>query len=333
MVKTDNNFIIGECNTLLDIKSLIDLIKIDKELKWIVNKINFSKELKFYNLKNNISYSSVFFVLEQIFIGLKKEYPILYNSEFTKGKEEIFINDIIWLYEWKKYNEKIFIEKIHSKIKNGFSCIKIKINKELLYLQYNFLKKIKNIYPFLKIRIDANGCFKNKFEALYFINKFYELDIICLFEQPILPGNWNDISYICKNSESPIALDEELIGIVKLKEKRKLLDFINPEYIVIRPSICGGFNGSEEWIKEAYKRNIRWYVSSSLESNIGINAIVQWTFIMNKKYSLGNKIYHGLNTTCIYINELNTSPFVKGKVGFTWNNKFLYKEKNLITCG
>ncbi|WP_185871437.1 enolase C-terminal domain-like protein [Blattabacterium cuenoti] len=309
---------IGECNPILDQYALNNLKKFEVELKNVSKKILFLKKMEIRYYYKYISYSSIFFGLEQVFLSFKNEFPVLYYSEFFCGKKGISISYLIWLNSFIK--RKNAIKKIEDKINGGFSFIKMKISPKLFNNQFFVLKKIKRKYPFIKIRLDANGCFSNIKDTLYFLKKFYDLNIIDSVEQPILSGNWKDMSIICKKSKLPIALDEELKNISVLEEKKKLLDIIQPKYIVLKPSINGGFYGSEEWIVEASKRGIKWYISSSLESNIGINAIAQWTFIMGKKYNNNQKYnnVHGLSTGALYINNWISS--LKIEKGFIWNN-------------
>ncbi|WP_238786188.1 enolase C-terminal domain-like protein [Blattabacterium cuenoti] len=325
ILKNNNKIGIGECNPILDKLALKNLKKFENELYIVSNKIIFNKMKIFYYYKY-INYSSILFGLEQAFLSLKNKFIILYNSEFTKGWKGVPINDLIWLNAWKKHD---IIKKIENKIFEGFLFIKIKINIKLIYYQCKILEYINKKYPFVKIRIDANGCFNNKNIALYYINNIlYKFHIIHSIEQPILSGNWKEMYEICKKSKLPIALDEELEGIKKLEDKKKLLDFIKPNYIVIKPSVNGGFYESEEWIFEAKKRNIKWWISSSLESNIGINAIAQWSFMMNKKYK--KIITHGLNTSFLYTKNFNIPiKIIKGHI---WYNipSIQSNKKNII---
>ncbi|AFJ90795.1 enolase C-terminal domain-like protein [Blattabacterium sp. (Blaberus giganteus)] len=315
----NNKIGIGECNPILDKYALKNLKKFEIELENIYKKIIFLKKTEIYYYYKYISYSSILFGLEQAFLSLKNEFPILYHSEFTHGNEGIPTNNLMWLNSFNK--TKYAIKEIENQIMKGFSFIKMKINKELIENQFIVLNKIKKIYPSIKIRVDANGCFENIQMALYYLNKFYDLDIIDFIEQPILPGNWKYMSEICEKSKLPIALDEELENVNILKKKKRLLDIISPQYIVLKPSINNGFYGSEEWILEAEKRKIKWYISSSLESNIGINAIAQWTFMMQNKYSHKNFFNaHGLNTGILYINNWISSLEIKK--GFIWFNPF-----------
>ncbi|WP_185855850.1 enolase C-terminal domain-like protein [Blattabacterium cuenoti] len=316
---------IGECNPLLDHFALKNLYNYEKELLFISKKINRSKKIDPMYYRRFISYSSIFFGLEQAFLSFNKGFPILYNSDFTDGKNGLPTSSLIWL----NTSENEFFKKVEEKIYLGFSCIKIKISSKLFPYQYFLLKKIKKKYNNIKIRIDANGSFKDKKSALDCINKLFDLNFVYFVEQPITPGNWNEMAYICKNSKLPIALDEELTTINQFKSKflkEKLLDFISPQYIVLKPSICGGFLGSKKWILEAKKRKIEWYISSSLESNIGMNAITQWTFNL-----VNDQITHGLETGSFYMNNF-LSP-LQIKKGSIWYNPFIIKKwkiKNLI---
>jgi L-alanine-DL-glutamate epimerase and related enzymes of enolase superfamily len=324
----NNKIGIGECNPILDKFALKNLKKFQIELENLLIKIHLLKKEEVHYYYKYISYSSILFGLEQAFLSLKNKFPMLYHSAFTDGKEGVYINSLIWI---NSFNSREYaIKKMENQIFKGFSFIKIKINIDLFDNQYFILKEIKNKYPFIRIRIDANGCFKNVQKALYYSDKFYDLHIVDVIEQPIPSGNWKDMSKICEKSKLPIGLDEELENVNVLKEKKRLLDVIHPQYIILKPSINGGFYRSEEWILEANKRKIKWYISSSLESNIGINAIAQWTFIMHKKYENQNFLNsHGLNTGVLYTNNWISPLEIKG--GSIWYNPLIkWKIKTLI---
>ncbi|WP_185868321.1 enolase C-terminal domain-like protein [Blattabacterium cuenoti] len=307
-------FSIGECNTLF-----ISFEEINR-MNHILNNIPFEEIINNFNVfpyfKGSFLHPIFIFGLEQMLIGFNSHFPILYHSPFTKKKEGLSINDILWLHLWIEYDEYKIIKEIEKKIIQGFSCFKIKMHMDLFDFQYKIIKKISKMYPFINVRMDANGCFKNIKEALYYLNKLYDLRIVSLLEQPILPGSWKELSMICKISKLPISLDEELIGVTSLKEKKKLLDLVNPKYLVIRPSLHGGFMKSEEWIIESKKRNIKWYVSSSFESSIGMNAIAQWTYVMQKKYFNNFIVHHGLNTLNVYKNE--SFSLIEKRKGLIW---------------
>ncbi|AWU43704.1 O-succinylbenzoate synthase [Blattabacterium sp. (Cryptocercus kyebangensis)] len=323
ILRKEDKIGIGECNPLLDNFSFKNLDRYEKELRYLSDRINIIKKKEFYYYHSYITYSSILFGLEQAFLGLENRYPILYDSKFTNGELGLSINSLIWLFSLFKVENEV--KKIEKEIDRGFSFIKMKISPKLFPYQFLVLKKIKKKYPYIKIRVDANGSFKNSKEALYCINKLYDISIVHSVEQPIESGNWKDLSKICKKSKLPIALDEELVGINNLKLKKRLLDIISPKYIILKPSICGGFSGSKEWIIEAYQRKIKWCMSSSLESKIGINAIAQWTVKMEEKYNTG---VHGLNIG--YFHNDFYSP-LHIKKGCIWYNPLkIWKFKNLI---
>ena len=204
-------------------------------------------------------------------------------------------------------------EQIDEKLTQGFDCIKLKIgaidfNKELELLQF-----IRTHFSSeqIEIRVDANGAFALN-EALDKMNqlKVFQLHSI---EQPIKKGNIAVMADLCKTTPFPIALDEELIGIFSLEEKEALLQKIQPQYIILKPSFVGGFRGTQEWIDLANKYNIGWWITSALESNIGLNAIAQWTFTLN------SKLPQGLGTGSLYTNNFDC-PLEVSK-GQLWYNK------------
>ncbi|WP_238784731.1 enolase C-terminal domain-like protein [Blattabacterium cuenoti] len=324
---------IGECNPILE-KS-IDFNKFLNELRNVCKKIISTKKLEIDYYYKYISYSSIFFGLEQVFSTLKRNFPLLFYSSFYKGEKGIPINGLIWVPFFLSSKEEMIkkiVRMVEYKVYKGFSFIKMKFNFHIFSYQYLVLKEIKKIYPFLKIRIDANGSFLFKKKEILFdyINKLYELNIVHSIEQPILShnNNWDDIAEICLKSKLPIALDEDLTYVHGIQKKREFLDIIMPKYIVIKPSSNRGFFGSEEWISEANKRNIKWYISSSLESNIGINAITQWSFIMNNKYKSNEK--HGLDTVNLYINNIN-SP-IEVKKSSIWYNSLIKWDIEELLC-
>ena len=148
----------------------------------------------------------------------------------------------------------------------------------------------------LEIRLDANGAFtpSNAMERLEALARF---DIHSI-EQPIKQRQWKEMAYICRQSPIPVALDEELIGITDKDEKERMLDAIAPQYVILKPALCGGFSGADEWIELARRRNIGWWATSALESNIGLNAIAQWVSQKNPVMP------QGLGTGALYHNNI-----------------------------
>jgi len=173
------------------------------------------------------------------------------------------------------------------------------------------LKALRNEFSAsdIEIRVDANGAFQAT-EALRYLERLATLQLHSI-EQPIRAGQWEAMAELCEQTPLPIALDEELIGVFTSEEKQRLLREIQPQYIILKPSLIGGYRGSEEWITLAEALGIGWWVTSALESNIGLNAIAQWT------YTLRNPMPQGLGTGALYTNNLPFPLYVKnGHLGF-----------------
>lgn len=298
---------IGECGLLRSL-SFDDQPNYEEKLQWVVENIHLGKETLWESLRH---WPSIQFGVEQAFLSLKSENPfILFPSEFTDGKKCISINGLIWM------GEELFMkEQIDEKLANGFSCVKLKIGAIDFQTEVNLLKYIRQHYSSNKIelRVDANGGFTTD-NALKKLEVLATLDLHSI-EQPIKQHQINEMAQLCKTTPLPIALDEELIGVTQLKEKRALLEKIKPQYIILKPSLIGGFKGSMEWIDLAEELSIGWWITSALESNIGLNAIAQWTFTLN------NSMPQGLGTGALYTNNIDAPLVVKN--GALWYDKNL----------
>ena len=221
---------------------------------------------------------------------------IIYPTPFTQGHKDIEINGLIWMGDKATMRQRI-IDKLDA----GFHCVKLKIGAidfeeelDLLrYLRKQFSKEV------VELRVDANGAFTPQ-EAPRKLEELSRYDIHSI-EQPIRQGQWKEMAILCRNTPIPIALDEELIGI-KVADKAKLLDTIHPQYIVIKPSLLGSFPGSWEWITLSQERDIGWWITSALESNIGLNAIAQWTAYLQT--FLPTSMPQGLGTGQLYTNNI-----------------------------
>lgn len=226
---------------------------------------------------------------------------IYFPSSFTEGNEEIQINGLVWMGDIDT-----MMARLHKKMEEGFRCIKLKIGAINFADELKMLDAIRSHYgpDRLQIRVDANGGFNmdNVIAALHALSK-YDVHSI---EQPIAAGTWDLMAFLGTLSPVPIALDEELIGVNTTEAKRDLLDTIKPAYIILKPSLCGGFSGAEEWIALAKERNIGWWVTSALESNVGLSAIAQWTA------TLGVDMPQGLGTGALFTNNFS-SPLVLEK--------------------
>ncbi len=196
-------------------------------------------------------------------------------------------------------------ERIATKLAEGFGCVKIKIGGINFDDEVGLLRFIRQEAPGIQLRLDANGAFTPA-NALDRLNRLAEFDIHSL-EQPIKAGQWTEMRNICQSSPIPIALDEELIGITTKARKEMMLDEIRPQFIVLKPTLTGGIESSEEWIRLAGERGCGWWVTSALESNIGLNTIAQWTA------TLDSKMAQGLGTGQLYDNNIPSPLTLHGE--------------------
>lgn len=305
---------IGECGILRGL-SCDDRPDYEEKLAWTCANIHLGKEVLWENL---LEFPSIQFGVEMAFQSLESQTPfILFPSDFTKGQKSIPINGLIWMGE-----EAFMKEQIEEKLADGFRCVKLKIGaidfeKELQLLRYiraNFSPEQ------VEIRVDANGAF-NEVVALDKLIQLSEFKLHSI-EQPISKNNTDRMSELCKISPFPIALDEELIGVFSISEKEALLQKIKPQFIILKPSFVGGFRGTQEWIDLAEKHQIGWWITSALESNIGLNAIAQWTYLQH------NLMPQGLGTGALYTNNFDCP--LKVDQGQLWYNTDLNWDCNLL---
>ena len=288
---------IGECGVFKGL-SIDDRPDYEEKLNWLCQNINSNIDSLLVEL---IEFPSIQFGLEQAVISLKSNNPFeLFPSKFTQSKEAININGLIWMG-----SETFMKQQIEEKLKAGFSTIKMKIGAIDFETELGLLKSIRNHFSSkeIELRVDANGAFKPN-EALEKLKHLSEFEIHSI-EQPIKQGQLSVMADLCLRTPLPIALDEELIVVFNVTKKQELLQIINPQYIILKPSLVGGFKGSEEWINLAEKQQIGWWITSALESNIGLNAIAQWT------YNLGNKMPQGLGTGSLFTNNFESPLEVK----------------------
>ena len=225
---------------------------------------------------------------------------IICPSPWTAGKETIVISGLVWMGD-----SNLMRERIATKLAEGFGCVKIKIGGINFDDEVGLLRFIRQEAPGIQLRLDANGAFTPA-NALDRLNRLAEFDIHSL-EQPIKAGQWTEMRNICQSSPIPIALDEELIGITTKARKEMMLDEIRPQFIVLKPTLTGGIESSEEWIRLAGERGCSWWVTSALESNIGLNAIAQWTA------TLDSKMAQGLGTGQLYDNNIPSPLTLHGE--------------------
>lgn len=250
-------------------------------------------------------FPSIRFALESALLDLKNGgKEIYFPSEFAAGKKSISINGLIWM------GSKEFMEQqIREKIEEGYSCIKLKIGTSASLSdrssgspitfedELDLLKSIRAKFSRseMELRVDANGAFSLE-DAPKKLDQLSKFDLHSI-EQPIKQGQFDAMKKLCASTPLAIALDEELIGVNLLDKKSELLSFIQPQYIILKPSLVGGFQSSDEWISLAEKNKIDWWITSALESNVGLNAIAQYTFTKN------NPMPQGLGTGQLYTNN------------------------------
>lgn len=307
MLKDDQKIGIGECSLFRGL-SADDRGDYEEKLKWVRDNVHLGLDQLLNKLKE---FPSIQFGLEQAFLSLNSHHPFaLFPSKFTNSEDSILINGLIWMG-----TKEFMHQQIREKLAQGFSCIKMKIGAINFQSELDLLKKIRKEFSAndIEIRVDANGAFEAT-NALEKLKQLSEYDLHSI-EQPIKQGQPDEMARLCELTPLPIALDEELIGVFDVTKKQKLLQIINPQYIILKPSLIGGFRGSQEWITFAKEKEIGWWITSALESNVGLNAIAQWT------YTLENPLPQGLGTGSLFTNNIESPLEVK-------NGSLHYKNRN-----
>jgi len=298
---------IGECSLLNDL-SVDDRPDFEQKLIEICDQIN---QGIFDFQQSLFEFPAIQFGLETALLDLKNGGShILYHSEFTEGKAGITTNGLIWMGD-----ETSMRQQIAEKLEKGFSCIKLKIGAIDWETEKEVISEIRRQFSAseLTIRVDANGAFSFK-QARELLSELVQMKVHSI-EQPIKAGNLAEMKELCSSASISIALDEELIGIFPIEKKMELLQTIKPQFIIIKPSLLGGINASEEWISLAGEMNIGWWATSALESNIGLNAISQWVFTKNIN------LPQGLGTGLLFENNINSPLTLVGEKLFYHGNK------------
>ncbi len=296
-LENDGKHGIGECGILRGL-SIDDRPDYEATLRWACKNIRLGLSVLLQKLE---AFPSIQFGLEMAFKSLQSTTRFeLFPSPFVKGIDSIPINGLIWMG-----SNDFMKEQIAQKIEEGFKCIKLKIGALDFDTEINLLKAIRAEFNSqdIELRVDANGAFSpdTALEKLKYLSE-YDLHSI---EQPIKAGQWNEMAKLCELTPLPIALDEELIGIFDITKRKELLQTIAPQFIILKPSFIGGFNGSNQWIELAENQKVGWWITSALESNVGLNAIAQWT------YNLETNAYQGLGTGSLFTNNFHSPLKVK----------------------
>jgi o-succinylbenzoate synthase len=311
---------VGECSIIEglspdydnDLQYETQLEKVRASLEIILNQVHFdflfdTKNYRFLNkefidlFESLSAYPSIIFGVEVALLDFfSKDKRFLFSNEFSKGSVSIPINGLVWMGA-----EEFMREQIEQKLEAGFSTIKMKVGAIDFQKELSLLQSIRNRFSASEItlRVDANGAFSFE-EAKNVLKELKALEIHSI-EQPIAVGQIAEMRNLCAENSIPIALDEELIGVNSWDEKEKLLHQIAPQYIILKPSLHGGIAGTYEWIKLAESLNIGWWMTSALESSIGLNAIAQFTGEFNVT------IPQGLGTGGLYTNNLPTDLVIE----------------------
>ncbi len=304
---------VGECGPLpgLSPDALPDFDEVLGNVMAKLNQLQHSNIPALQHLYEIIppNFPSITFGLETAFLDLQNGGKrLIYQNSFVTGKK-IPINGLVWMGDLD-----FMMNQINQKIVQGFHCIKIKVggldfDRECDILQYVRKRYFRND---IIIRLDANGAFKLD-DVLYKLSELAKYNIESI-EQPIKQG-LPEMEELCRKSPIPIAFDEELIGIESMEEKNELLSRLKPKYITLKPTLHGGFKGCKEWIDIATSLNIGWWITSALESNIGLNAICQFT----SQYDV--TLHQGVGTGMIYSNNIE-SP-LRVEKGFIYQDDSL----------
>ncbi|WP_294069565.1 o-succinylbenzoate synthase [Proteiniphilum sp. UBA1028] len=288
---------IGECAPLPDLSCDYS----DRYAETLSDYCRLTEQEQQINTELLREHSSILFGLETAMLHYRQRSWQLWDTPFSRGETGITINGLIWMGEFRE-----MMQQIEAKLEKGFGCIKLKIGAIDFEKELALLRFIRSHYSAreVELRVDANGAFAPE-EALEKLHRLAELKIHSI-EQPIRAGQWDEMSRLCGSSPLSIALDEELIGIHNFTEKRALLDAIRPQYIILKPSLHGGISGCNEWVALANELEIGWWVTSALESNIGLNSIAQWCA------TLDTPVPQGLGTGSLYYNNLPLPLEIRG---------------------
>ena len=265
-VEHDGRTAIGECAPLPQL-SCDDIPDYEAVLRRFCDVIETTGAIPYDEMRN---YPSMLFGVETALAQLSRTDGLLYDTPFSHGEEGIPINGLVWM---GTHDE--MLSRLKEKLALGFRCVKLKIGAIDFAKELDLIQHIRKHFSReeVELRVDANGGFTPDV-ALERLQELARYDIHSI-EQPIMAHQWSEMAQLCQLSPLPIALDEELIGVNSTDEKIRLLDTIKPQYIILKPSLHGGVAGTREWIALANERGIGSWITSALESNIGLNAIAQ----------------------------------------------------------
>ena len=283
---------IGECAPLPDL-SCDDTAGYDSILGAFCKEFEETGEINYDMMR---PYPSMLFGLETALCHFNAGTTAFFDTPFSRGETGIPINGLVWMGTYEE-----MLGRMEEKLEQGFRCVKLKIGAIDFNAEINLIERIRKRFPAqeLELRLDANGAFPFE-EALYKLELLSQYAVHSI-EQPIKARRWGDMAELCRESPLPIALDEELIGVNNTETKYQMLNIIKPAYIVLKPSLHGGMHGVEEWIRLANEMNIGSWITSALESNVGLNAVAQFTA---KMYGDRIMMPQGLGTGMLFSNNI-----------------------------
>lgn len=291
-VEHDGRTAIGECAPLPQL-SCDDIPDYEAVLRRFCDIIEATGSIPYDEMRN---YPSMLFGVETALAQLSRTDGLLYGTPFSHGEEGIPINGLVWM---GTHDE--MLSRLKEKLALGFRCVKLKIGAIDFAKELDLIQHIRKHFSReeVELRVDANGGFTPDV-ALERLQELARYDIHSI-EQPIMAHQWSEMAQLCQLSPLPIALDEELIGVNSTDEKIRLLDTIKPQYIILKPSLHGGVAGTREWIALANERGIGSWITSALESNIGLNAIAQ---LAADIYGLKITMPQGLGTGMLFTDNI-----------------------------
>jgi o-succinylbenzoate synthase len=292
---------VGECAPLPDLSSdAMPDEQYEAKLKEFCEAFCAKGEMDYDALRD---YPSMLFGLETAWLNLQKGEK-LFDTAFSRGEVGIPINGLVWMGNYEE-----MLQRMEEKLKLGFRCVKLKIGAIDFEKEFDLVKRIRERFSHheVELRLDANGGFTYD-EALYKLELLSQYNIHSI-EQPIKQGQWAYMAELCRESPLPIALDEELIGVNDAEMKRHMLEIIKPRYIILKPSLHGGMMGSKEWIDIARSLHIGSWITSALESNIGLNAIAQFA---SSVYGDDISMPQGLGTGQLFTDNIEMPLTIQG---------------------
>ena len=292
---------IGECAPLPEL-SCDDIPEYEKTLRAVCDRFAQEGAIDYPMMR---PYPSMLFGLETALLNLQSGSDILFDNDFSRGKVGITINGLVWMGDYDT-----MLRRIEEKLQQGFHCIKLKIGAIEFEKELDMVKRIRERFSHheVQLRVDANGGFTFD-EALYKLELLAQYAIHSI-EQPIKAKQWGYMAELCRESPLPIALDEELIGINIPEMKAHVLNIIKPAYIVLKPSLHGGMKGVREWVDIANRQGIRSWITSALESNVGLNAVAQ---LAADIYGTSGIMPQGLGTGQLFTDNIPMRLEVKGE--------------------